>query len=102
MNGLLSCDNVVPVFRTDSPTLGRVDDCVMNNGMNSACQQNPFVVCQILDMYAFVSGSRMGHWQDCVERRHGGMAPQLSESPLAVLSREQDSGRVSGHSGSRM
>jgi hypothetical protein len=71
VNSLLSGNNVVCVFRTDSPTLRRVDDCVMNKGMNSARQQNPFVVCQILEMYVFVSGSRMGHWQDRVERRHG-------------------------------
>jgi hypothetical protein len=70
VNCLLSRNNIVRVFWTDSPALRRVDDCVMNNGMDSARQQNPFIVCQILDAYAFVLGSRMGHWEDRIERRH--------------------------------
>ena len=98
VNCLLYCNNIVRAFWTDPSTMSSVDDCVMNIGLNSARKHNPFIVCQILETYAFVLGSRMGHWQDCIE----GSGSEWRRRYLRVLrrvpSREQDSGRVSGHS----
>jgi hypothetical protein len=68
VNCLLHCKNIMRVFWADPPTLSSVDDCVMNNGMNSARKQNPLIVCQVLETYPVAVCSRMGHWEDGIER----------------------------------
>jgi copper(I)-binding protein len=55
---LFSRNNVVRVFRSDSRTSFRIHDCAMNEGVNSMRQQNPFVVCQLLEHDVFLLGSR--------------------------------------------
>ena len=69
VNRLLRRNDVVRVFRSDSLTSSRVHDCVMNDGVNSAREQNPFIFCQILERDLFLLSSRMGLWKSRIERR---------------------------------
>ena len=68
VNRLLSRNNIVRVFRSDSLTSCGIHDCVMNDGVNSPCQQNPFVTCQILEQTVFLFGG----WVGLRESRHRG------------------------------
>jgi len=41
---------------------------VMNDGVNSSREQNPFTFCQILELYLFLLSSRMGFRESRIER----------------------------------
>jgi len=41
----------------------------MNDGMNSSCEQNQLIFCQILERYLFLLSSRMRLWESRIERR---------------------------------
>ena len=47
----------------------RGHDCVVNDGMKSSREQNPFIFCQILEQYVFLVGSRVGLWENGIEWR---------------------------------
>ena len=69
MNRLLSRNNVIRMFGSDSLTSCRVHDRVMNDRLNSSREQNPFIFCQILEHDVFLLGSRVGLWESRIERR---------------------------------
>ena len=60
VNCLLGCNDIVRVFRNDSLTLCCFHDCVMNEGVNPSREQNPVILCQILERYAFLLSGRVG------------------------------------------
>ncbi len=95
MNRLLSCNNVVRVFGADSLTSRRVHDCVMNDGVNSSRQQNPFIFCQVLEHDVFLLGSRVGLWENGIERRQS----EWHGCDLRVLRRCRDQRQIqfAGH-----
>ena len=69
MNRLLSGDDVIRMFRSDSLTSCHLQDRVMNNRVNSSREKNPFIFCEILEHQVFLLGSRMGLWESRIERR---------------------------------
>ena len=71
VNCLLDRKDIVRVFRSNSLTSRCVQDCVMNDGVNSSREQNPSISCQILEHDVFLLGSRVGLWQCRIERPLG-------------------------------
>jgi hypothetical protein len=67
VNRLLGRNNVVHVFRSDSLTSCRIQNCVMNDGVNSSREQNPFISRQILERDEFLLSSRVGLWESRIE-----------------------------------
>src|SRR3984957_5127963 len=67
MNCLFDCVNIVRMLRSDSFTLGRVHDCVMNDWMNSSSKQNQFVPCKVLEPDVFLLSSRVVLRECCIE-----------------------------------
>jgi hypothetical protein len=57
VNCLFDGVNIVRMLRSNSLTLGRVQDCFMKDWMSSPRKQNPFVSCQILEGDVFASDS---------------------------------------------
>ena len=57
VNRLLSRNDIVSVLRSYSLTLRCVHDCVVNDGVNSSREQNPFISRQILEPYVFFSAA---------------------------------------------
>jgi hypothetical protein len=57
VNRLLSRDDIVSALWSYSLTHCCVLDCVMNDGVNSSREQNPFISRQILERYALLLGS---------------------------------------------
>jgi hypothetical protein len=41
----------------------------MNDGVNSECEQNPFIFGQILEHEVFFLSSGVAHWKGRIERR---------------------------------
>jgi hypothetical protein len=66
---LLSRNDVVRVFRTDSRMSSGVHDSVVNDGVNSAREENPIISRQISEGDVFLLGSRVGLRESCIERR---------------------------------
>jgi len=64
---LLGRNNVVCVCRSDSLTSCCAQNCVMNDGVNSSREKNPFIFCQVLECDEFLSGSRVGLWEGRIE-----------------------------------
>ena len=67
VNRLLGRNNIVCVFRSDSLTSCCVQNCVMNDGVNSSREQNPFISCQILERDVFLLCSRVALWKRRIE-----------------------------------
>ena len=90
MNRLLSRNNVISMFGSDSLTSCRVHDCVMNDGLNSSREENPFIFCQIVEHDVFLLGSRVGLWESRIERRQS----EWYGRDLTVLRRCRHQGQI--------
>ena len=90
MNRLLSRNNVISMFGSDSLTSCRVHDCVMNDGLNSSREENPFIFCQIVEHDVFLLGSRVGLWESRIERRQS----EWYGCDLTVLRRCRHQGQI--------
>ncbi|MGB0048066.1 MAG: hypothetical protein WBP70_11495, partial [Terriglobales bacterium] len=69
VNRLLWRNNVMRSLRSNSLTSCRIHDCVMDDWMNSAREQNPFIFCQILERELFLFGSRVVFRKNRIQRR---------------------------------
>ena len=56
-------------LRSNSLTSCRIHDCVMDDWMNSAREQNPFIFCQILEREVLFLGRGVALWKSGIERR---------------------------------
>ena len=90
VNRLLWRNNVVCAFRSNSLTSCRGHDCIVNDWMNSAREQNPFIFCQILEREVFFLDSRVALWKSRIERRQN----EWRGLDLRVLRRCRHQGQV--------
>jgi hypothetical protein len=69
VNRFLRRNDVVSAFRGNSRTPSRFHDRVVNDGVNSAREQNPFISCQILKHELFPFRGRVAFRKNRIERR---------------------------------
>src|ERR1700678_4848861 len=67
LNRLFGRHHIVGVFRNNSLLFGCVKDCVMDDGVNSPCEKNPFIFYQILERDLFLLSSSVGSWESRME-----------------------------------